>query len=430
MPTNDFLAFANGAGANVDTQAAYAARTTIISQGQSAGVVPSVLLNKINRQASTIANAVAQYICDLSGLDALDNGAPSTLLANLKTAIAAQIDAQSGNYAIDTGAANAYAVALSPPITAWVDGLTFRFRVTHANTGASTINAGPGAVSLNNNVNGPLVAGDLPVGAIVTATYIVALGNCVVNAVVPSQIVSPVIGSSRNAKILIATAAVTATFTVDELTLKSALGGAAINLSSVNKTINTGGTGLNGMDTGLAPATGFVAIYAIYNPSTGVSGLLGVDSTSIIAPEIYGGANMPAGFTASALVSVLGTNSSRQFKICSQVGRKVTIPQVSALSNGSSTVNASFPITAVPKNAVKISGNLNCGASSTVSAQISVFADIGGSGNQSCSPNVTGAASSMTIPFDDLLITVPQTGFYVGIGPPIFSNISVSSYEF
>lgn len=51
------------------------------------------------------------------------------------------------------------------------------------------------------------------------------------------------------------------------------------------------------MYTGAAPASGYVAIYAICNPSTGVSALLGVNAAAAAAPQVYGGANMPAGYT-------------------------------------------------------------------------------------------------------------------------------------
>lgn len=118
--------------------------------------------------------------------------------AQFPNAIKMLIDAQSGNFCLDTGAANAYVVALDPPIAAWpAEGTTFRFRVGNANTGASTINAGPGVVDLRNNKDGALVPGDLTAGVIVTATYVPQLNRCLINNVVPSQFVTQAQADAR-----------------------------------------------------------------------------------------------------------------------------------------------------------------------------------------------------------------------------------------
>lgn len=110
-----------------------------------------------------------------------------TKKTQLRDAIKAMIDAQSGNFCLDAGAANAYVVALDPPISAYVHGLTVRFRVAHVNTGASTLDAGAGPVDLRNDVDGALLPGDLPLGAIATGTYVAALGRFNLTSLVPSQ---------------------------------------------------------------------------------------------------------------------------------------------------------------------------------------------------------------------------------------------------
>ena len=107
--------------------------------------------------------------------------------AQLLEAIQRLIDAQSGNYALDTGAANAYMVALSPAITAYTDGMTVRVKAVNANTGASTLNAGGGAVSLVNDVGGALAAGDIPANSIFTATYITSANKFYITSMVQSQ---------------------------------------------------------------------------------------------------------------------------------------------------------------------------------------------------------------------------------------------------
>lgn len=107
--------------------------------------------------------------------------------AQLLEAIQRIIDAQSGNYALDTGAANAYVIALDPAIAAYTNGMTVRVKIVNANTGASTLNAGGGAVALVNDVGGALVAGDVPADGIIAATYITSANKFYITSLVPSQ---------------------------------------------------------------------------------------------------------------------------------------------------------------------------------------------------------------------------------------------------
>lgn len=111
-------------------------------------------------------------------------------LTQIVTAIKHLIDAQSGNYVIDTGAVNAYVVAIDPVITAYPNGMVVRFKAVHANTGASTLNAGGGVVGLVNDVGGALIAGDIPAGGIVAAVYDQPSNTFIVTSLVPSQAIS------------------------------------------------------------------------------------------------------------------------------------------------------------------------------------------------------------------------------------------------
>ncbi|CNI83991.1 hypothetical protein [Yersinia enterocolitica] len=163
-----------------------------------------------------------------------------------------------------------------------------------------------------------------------------------------------VVGTSRNAKMSVTSASSTATFTADELIVQTALGGLQYKLSSFSKTINLATTGVGGMDTGTVPANGFVALYAIYNPITQISALLAVNASSVVAPEVYGGSNMPAGYTASALVSVLPTSSSQLAPVIQQ-GRRVSIVGASILSgSGAPSSLAALAITVIPLNTTLI----------------------------------------------------------------------------
>jgi hypothetical protein len=137
------------------------------------------------------------------------------------------------------------------------------------------------------------------------------------------------------------------TLTADNIAVATSLGGKVYGIPSFNKTLNTGITGIGGMDTGLAPVSGFLSIYAIYNPTTGVNALLGTVASQT---TIYGGVNMPAGFTASGLVAIWPTNASRLLKAGSLVDRtfNYAVPPI-VLNSGSATTATSVSLsTAIP----------------------------------------------------------------------------------
>ncbi|MDT6960129.1 hypothetical protein QTN24_01345 [Cupriavidus sp. SZY C1] len=164
-----------------------------------------------------------------------------------------------------------------------------------------------------------------------------------------------VVGWARNLVMNVATPSATATVAADEVVVKSSLGGKTYLLASFSQAINLGTTGAGGMDAGAAPANGWVAVYAIYNPATGARALLGVNATSAAAPEVYGGGNMPAGYSASALVSVRRTNGSGQFTIGFQFDRDVDTGPLTVVSNGTSTAYTSFSLAGfVPANAKEV----------------------------------------------------------------------------
>lgn len=205
-----------------------------------------------------------------------------------------------------------------------------------------------------------------------------------------------VVGTSRNAKMSVTTASATATFTADELIVQTELGGRQYKLTSFNKTINLATTGAGGMDTGTAPVSGWVAIYAIYNPTNQASALLAVNATTVAAPEVYGGVNMPAGYTASALVSVWKTTAVSLFYLGAQRDRHVDILRQAGIIT--STQQTSYIQAAVaeqiPRNAKMVYGDMQISAASTSAGIIygispytnSVgsfsFAEAGGTGYQ------------------------------------------------
>ncbi|WP_447781019.1 hypothetical protein [Pseudomonas plecoglossicida] len=250
-----------------------------------------------------------------------------------------------------------------------------------------------------------------------------------------SIIASPgvVIGRPLNAKMAVTSASASATLTADEIAVSSSLGAVSYTLANFNKTINLATTGAGGMDTGTATANGFVAIYAIYNPATGASALLAANANSAVAPEVYGGANMPAGYTASALVSIAPiSGTAGQFAPFFQLDRSVDY-QGGNLITGSSTTGNNLPTfsTLIPINAKFVSGTNQIGsnAASAVTQTLSSTANnlVGGQFN---AQNLASGTSS-AVPFR-LSISVPQTIYRTTGSPsgtPSFTII-VRSYEF
>lgn len=81
--TVDYLTFATGAGANVLDQASYSALPALVT-GFEAGTALSPQLNKVWRQSSMVSAAVANLISQKLGIDVLDDGDLTGLIANLE----------------------------------------------------------------------------------------------------------------------------------------------------------------------------------------------------------------------------------------------------------------------------------------------------------------------------------------------------------
>lgn len=234
-----------------------------------------------------------------------------------------------------------------------------------------------------------------------------------------------VVGGTRNSAMTVTTASASANYVADEVVVKSLLGKSAYTLASLSKTINLATVGAGGMDTGIAPANGFVALYVIYNPATGASAMLAVNSTSSVAPEIYGGVFMPFASAASALVGVWPTNASRQLIAGFMSDRKLSFFGISALitSTGPASYTALSIAGVVPPNAKRISGNLN-GASSAVNSTmlVAVASDATGMGSSSIGFSTTVSGQG-TNGYVDIGILTPQTLCWRGQARPGLRHI-------
>jgi hypothetical protein len=245
--------------------------------------------------------------------------------------------------------------------------------------------------------------------------------------------VSGIVGSVRNLRCSVPATSATANITANEIVVQSNLGGLRYCLPAFNKTINLATTGAGGMDTGTATANGFVGIYAIYNPTTQVSALLATMESGGPLANVYIGANMPAGFTASALISVAPISSTAgQFAAFIQFDRYIDYLGVSVITGSSAIVTAgAISSSQIPYSATFVSGFNQIGSTAVSAISQAIYPTAGGNvGGQFNTANVT-AGSSQAIPFR-VAIALPQTLYRTtanSAGTPSFT-ISVKSYEF
>lgn len=208
-------------------------------------------------------------------------------------------------------------------------------------------------------------------------------------------------------------AASTATFTADELIVETATG-QQYRLSAFNKAVNLGVAGAGGMDAGSVPAAGFIALYAIFNPTNGAAALLAVDATNSIMQDVYSGASMPAGYTASALVSVWRISGS-QFVAGYQTGRSVSFPRQTALTSTSQVTSLTALSIAgiVPKNATEIGGYGSLySTAATGGLIIDVASGASGAGIISIGGYVGNTGLGVYGQFSSLALVTPQTMYY------------------
>jgi hypothetical protein len=231
----------------------------------------------------------------------------------------------------------------------------------------------------------------------------------------------------------VTTASSTATFAADEVIVATALGGVHWCLANFSQAINLGTTGAGGLDVSGGVYSGYVALYAIYNPTTGATALLATNATASVAPSVYGGTAMPSGYTASALVSVWPTNASGLLVAGSQLDRSISIGLTNAMN--SSTIYATYTSLSlagvVPPNAKSCAGSVavQSTASSNLTFNVAQFAN--GVGAFEAFGTSTPGGISIGCAFS-MPLGVKQTIYYnngnTG-GTPLFV-INISSYTF
>lgn len=242
-------------------------------------------------------------------------------------------------------------------------------------------------------------------------------------------------GQSVNTRMSVASAATTATVTADEVVVATSIGGQAYRIQTFSKTINIATVGVGGMDAGSAPVNGYVAIYAIYNSTSGISALLATNATSSIPGEIYGGASMPPGYTASTLLAVVPTNASSQLRPVYVFGRDAWIVPVTTLSTGTQQASlTSHSISgAVPMAAKTVDVETSISSSiSDVTLASTIAGASSGIGRKSNATTSTVTGAGLGSGFPNIPVISPQTIFYsctVGGGTMVFT-ITISKYSF
>lgn len=176
MASNQYLPFATGGGANVETPANWAADTTRPG-GFVGGTASSTKFNTALRQASEVAAMVGQFIVDTVAQNANDDGNIAALEASFIAAVQKQALNVVGTALVywggtDTGTQNNIVTTVTPSVTALQPGMLFIFRPAFNNTGAVTLNvSGLGVKNVVNTNATPLTAGEMLASGVSIAVW-------------------------------------------------------------------------------------------------------------------------------------------------------------------------------------------------------------------------------------------------------------------
>jgi hypothetical protein len=215
-------------------------------------------------------------------------------------------------------------------------------------------------------------------------------------------------------------------FTADEIGVANGLGASGTTLASYSQTLNVSTTGAGGMDIGSAPASGFVSIYAIYNPTTQTQSILGTTASS---GTVYNGAHMPAGYTMSSLISVWKTNGSSQLVAAYQIDRQYFYAvNVQVLTTSSATTPTSISMTAaIPLAARTFTALFSIIETGSVGASSDgFFGPIAGVLPLVCVAAVSGGQLNT---FATLPVGPSQTSFYKVGQASVEASVTVTGYS-
>jgi hypothetical protein len=380
----------------------------------------------------------------------------------------------------DTGAANAYVITPIPAISAYAIYQKFRVKIANANSGPSTLNIvdaitgdllGAKSIILPGGLASAFNAGALAAGMIAEFIYD---GS---NFELVSSAAGVDIGSSggggggggggttniyntyEGAGALIGAysglvgsapgGTKTASWTVNQAVVGTALGGTAYTGDSLTLGFNGAGTGAGGMDTGSTPTSADLSIYLIYNPTTNnwnTLGCLGSTSNGMI----YAGSHMPAGYTASCLLWTGKTDSSGDIVKFNQLNHKIELNPDLVTTTVPASVWDTLSLSAVaPANAVRAAGTM-VGSFTTDSGGGGAWAWIASTEGSTPGTPISGTPSGVgckvlqlgpgyatsagsatlmgSLPFDLQLVTAQELFYYAYAMSSL--AIYLDSYEF
>lgn len=383
---------------NVLNQCSGAFTLTLTTSGGSGAVVPQGGSTKLRGDGTNI------------NYDAI-NAPTATASGNAMSA--GQIQAQTVTAFLAGGSAPNYTLTVVPAIAAYA--ANQRFRVAFAatgNLGSNTLNVnGLGAKSLlQYDAVGNLVPVQVFNGLLSDVEY---NGTAFVVLDPPPQ--SDAVGASMlNLVSSLGALGTSTNFTIDEIVAKTAPGGGSVVGASLTLSFNGATTGTNGMDTGTLPLSGWVAIYAIYNPTTATWATLGVNASTTVAPSFYAGGHMPTGYVYSCLMSVLLTTGTPNLQPYVQFNRSISIGNVAAASTSTPTgTMTSLSLTAIPPNARSCSGILTAqNTTGSTSVVFSVASAASQAGIITLQTFISGAAQVADVPFSGMQVPTPRTLYY------------------
>lgn len=349
--------------------------------------------------------------------------------------LSAALQAQAHTAFPTDGVAGALTLTPVPAISAYLPYQRFTVKFKFDSTGADTMNwSGKGDKNLKQyDATGNKIAAVFAVDQVGDVLYdgadIVLLDQL---PGVPPVTQSGVVGSVRNLRMSLTAANASGTVTADELIVEAgAYGSSQYRIAGFNKVVNLGSVGAGGMDVGVAPVNGYVALYAIYKPGAPLSAtnpaILAQNATAGVVGNLYGGANMPAGYIASALISVWPTDAAGLLKAGFQMDREIYIPATNALSSGTATAYSPVSISGVvPPNAKTCSGHLAPRGTSGSTAWLAGSAS--GIGEKSAGGN-TAVARPPVSAYSGLPLITAQTVFYYQLASTGVSVV-ISGYTF
>lgn len=266
--------------------------------------------------------------------------------------------------------------------------------------------------------NAQVNQGDIDVAALSSELHRVAVAG-------------PVVGTMRNGRALLASASSTNTFTADELVLGDANGN-KVTLINFNQTVNLVSTvkGVGAMDVGTPPISGFVAMYALYNPETKAHGIIAVNASSTVVTNTYSGP-APAGYTFSALISVWPTDSAGKFLACFQTDRQIVLIAIGVLNTtlGQGAFTPLLLAAAVPLNARAVNLTWQFGSSGSTTLSFGVASTANGFFNTA--PALGGASMTMDGGHIRVPLAVARTIYYIfSAAGGATLNVFCTAYEF